>query len=436
MNETGKRKIKFTTGIKVILMFGLISFFGDMAYESARGNHGQYMALLGIDIVTVSFIAGIGEFIAYAIRIVSGIWADKVRRYWPFVFAGYGLVISVPLTGLVRESDSAWIFLLVFIMMERIGKALRSPAKDTIVSTVAEGEDKIGTGFAFGWQEALDRAGAAVGPLLFTLVFVLTGREGLREYATGYLLLGIPFVLLILTVCLTFGKVKKAQIMETRLKAVDTSGEPEKLPPVFWTYCIFTFFSLIGFVTFVPIGFFLASTGVFSSVQIHLTDSFVLKENAVIPLLYSLVMATNAVLAVFIGIIYDKIKKKTGNKHSGLLMLVFVPFVSAIFPFLFLSNSIPLIITGFIVYGIILATHSTIMRASIADVVSLRKRGTGYGIFNTAFGLALMIGSIIFGYLITNFEVIYVQGFTIGAQIIALAVFIVMRQQIGKSNTA
>jgi len=421
MKEKIKKKIQFTTGIKVILMFGFISFFGDMAYESARGNHGQYMALLGIDIVTVSLIAGIGEFIAYAVRIISGIWADKVRRYWPFVFAGYGLIISVPLTGLVREGENAWIYLLVFIMMERIGKALRSPAKDTIISTVAEGEDKVGTGFAFGWQEALDRAGAAVGPLLFTVVFMITGREGLAEYATGYMLLGIPFVLLLITICLVYGKVKKAQIMETRLKEVKIKDEPEKLPAVFWTYCAFTFFSLIGFVTFTPIGFYLAETGVMTGVQI--------------PLMYTVAMATNAVLAVFIGIIYDRIKKKTGNKHSGLLMLVFVPFVSAVFPFLFLSGSVTLIIAGFLVYGIILATHSTIMRASIADVVSLRKRGTGYGIFNTAFGLALMIGSIIFGYLITSFEIAHIQGFTIITQAIALVVYIIMRRQIKSGMT-
>jgi len=420
MNETGKRKIQFTTGIKIILMFGLISFFGDMAYESARGNHGQYMALLGIDIITVSLIAGIGEFIAYAVRIVSGIWADKVRRYWPFVFAGYGLIISVPLTGLVKEGENAWIFLLVFIMMERIGKALRSPAKDTIISTVAEGEDKVGTGFAFGWQEALDRAGAAVGPLLFTVVFMITGRSGLAEYATGYMLLGVPFILLLITVFLAFRKVKNAQIMETRLKAVEASGETEKLPAVFWTYCIFTFFSLIGFVTFTPIGFYLAYTGVMTGAQI--------------PLLYSVAMATNAILAVFIGILYDRIKKKTGNKHSGLLMLIFVPFASAVFPFLLLSGSVMLIIAGFLLYGIILATHSTIMRASIADVVSLRKRGTGYGIFNTAFGLALMIGSIIFGYLIMNFEVLHVQIFTICTQALAFIVFIVMRRQIKNSS--
>ncbi|MDR2569993.1 MAG: MFS transporter [Oscillospiraceae bacterium] len=416
MNKTGKRKIEFTVGIKIILMFGIISFFGDAAYESARGNHGQYMALLGIDIVTVSLIAGIGEFIAYAVRIVSGIWADKTRRYWPFVFAGYGLIISVPLTGLIRGGENAWIYLLVFIMMERIGKALRSPAKDTIISTVAEGEDKLGTGFAFGWQEALDRAGAAIGPLLFTVVFMITGKEGLFEYSIGYILLGIPFALLLITVGIVYAKVKKAQIMETRLKAIEASGEPEKLPAVFWTYCAFTFFSLIGFVTFTPIGFYLTTTGLFTGTQI--------------PMLYSVAMATNAVLAVFIGIAYDKIKKKTKNKHSGLLMLVFVPFVSALFPFLFLSNSIILIVIGFLVYGIILATHSTIMRASIADVVSLRKRGTGYGIFNTSFGLALMTGSIIFGYLITNFDIIHVRGFTICTQVIALIIFAFMKRQI------
>jgi MFS family permease len=249
---------------------------------------------------------------------------------------------------------------------------------------------------------------------------MITGREGLAEYATGYMLLGIPFILLLITVCIVYGKVKKAQIMETRLKALDASGERDKLPPVFWSYCAFSFFSLIGFVTFTPIGFYLAATGVLTGAQI--------------PLLYSVAMATNAILAVFIGLAYDRRKKKTGNKHSGLLMLVFVPFISAAFPFLFLSGSVTLIVVGFLVYGIILATHSTIMRASIADVVSLRKRGTGYGIFNTVFGLALMIGSIIFGYIITNFEIVHVQSFTICTQIMALIVYVIMRRQIAKGT--
>ncbi|MDR2590186.1 MAG: MFS transporter, partial [Oscillospiraceae bacterium] len=358
-------------------------------------------------------------------------------KYWPFVFAGYGLIISVPLTGLIREGENAWVFLLVFIMMERIGKALRSPAKDTIISTVAEGEDKIGTGFAFGWQEALDRAGAALGPLIFTLVFMITGRDGLAEYATGYMLLGIPFVLLLITVFIVYTKTKKTGVMEERLKAEDAVTEAtdkgtinnhqknpvnplskEKLPVVFWIYCTFTFFSLIGFVTFVPIGFYLAYTEVFTGAQI--------------PMLYTLAMATNAILAVGIGVLYDKIKKKTGNKHSGLLMLGFVPFASALFPFLLLSGSVTLIIVAFLVYGIILATHSTIMRASIADVVSLRKRGTGYGIFNTAFGIALLTGSLIFGFLISNFEIIHVQLFTVSTQAIAFFIFIIMRYKVLK----
>jgi MFS family permease len=89
-------------------------------------------------------------------------------------------------------------------------------------------------------------------------------------------------------------------------------------------------------------------------------------------------------------------------------------------------------VVGFLVYGIILATHSTIMRASIADVVSLRKRGTGYGIFNTSFGLALLIGSVIFGFLINNYDVIHVQIFTICTQAAAFITFIFMKRQINK----
>ena len=89
---------------------------------------------------------------------------------------------------------TAWGWLYTFILLERVGKALRSPAKDTLLSAVAEGE--IGLGYAFGIQEALDQLGAFLGPLLFTALFSILDRSTIDAFQIGYRLLLIPFLLL------------------------------------------------------------------------------------------------------------------------------------------------------------------------------------------------------------------------------------------------
>ncbi|NMR96570.1 MFS transporter, partial [Vibrio parahaemolyticus] len=145
-----------------MILFGVISLLGDAVYEGARSANSQYFNLLNVSATQVGIVFGIGEFIGYALRLIAGIFSDKTRRYWLFMFLGYGMLITVPLMGFTMN----WNILIVLILMERIGKAIRNPSKDTIVSAVAQ--NQVGVGFAFGLQEALDQIGALVGPLIFT----------------------------------------------------------------------------------------------------------------------------------------------------------------------------------------------------------------------------------------------------------------------------
>ncbi|MGI6725299.1 MAG: hypothetical protein ACOX62_03735 [Christensenellales bacterium] len=96
-------------------------------------------------------------------------------------------------------------------VMERIGKALRNPAKDTVLSGVAD--NQVGIGFAFGLQEALDQLGAFLGPLVFTAVFYFAGKSGISEYQSGYQLLAVPFVCLMLFLYFIF-RAQKDQGLE------------------------------------------------------------------------------------------------------------------------------------------------------------------------------------------------------------------------------
>lgn len=382
---------KFSPAVTVIILFGVISLLGDAVYEGARSANSQYFNLLKVSATQVGIVFGIGEFVGYALRLIAGIFSDKTRKYWLFIFLGYGMLVVVPLMGFTMN----WNILIVLILMERIGKALRNPSKDTIVSAVAQ--NQVGIGFAFGLQEALDQIGALVGPLIFTLVFLIAGENELAQYQLGYKALLIPFVLLMGFLIFAYNKIKK----ENLIKEVHAKEyREEQLQPTFWIYTAFTFFATLGFLNFSIIGYHLKAEGIFSDGNITL--------------LYGIAMGIDAITALLFGKIYDNLKSKTGIKTSGLLTLLAIPFLSIILPILALTDSKVLVIIGMVVFGIIMGVHETIMRSAIADIVPFYKRGTGYGVFNAAYGLALLGGSSLMGFL-------YDKGMTGTIIIIAIA---------------
>ena len=407
----GKSNKKRNAVIIAVVMFGIISCFGDVIYEGARSANGQYFNLLAINATTIGILYGIGEFIGYALRLVSGKISDKTGKHWTFIFIGYGLLIVVPLMGITTSIP----ILFTLFLLERIGKALRSPAKDTILSQVAE--NKIGTGLIFGIQEALDQLGAFIGPLVFTTVFLIRRQEDLESYQVGYKVLIFAFILVMLSVFIAYKKISKYDLIKDG-ETIDR--ENDKLTPIFWKYCCFSFLVTVGFVAYSIIGY-------------HLKSKQILPD-ASITALYSGAMIIDAIIAVIIGKVYDIIKKNTGNKEAGLLSLVFIPVFSMFVPFLTLSNNTALIVIGFIVYGVILGAHETVMRSAIADLTSFKKRGTAYGIFNAIYGLAFFAGSSLMGILYDNVSVMAICIFTIIAEIFALIIFRNMKKQITKQS--
>jgi MFS family permease len=68
--------------LRFILLLGIVSLFADLTYEGARGITGPYLAILGASAALVGFVAGLGEFIGYGMRIIFGYIADRTGRYW------------------------------------------------------------------------------------------------------------------------------------------------------------------------------------------------------------------------------------------------------------------------------------------------------------------------------------------------------------------
>ena len=208
----------------VIILFGIVSLFGDIIYEGARSVSGPYLYMLGAGALAVGVIAGLGEFLGYALRLVSGYLADTTRHYWAITFIGYGMLAAVPLLALAGSWEGAALLLI----LERVGKGIRVPARDAIL---ANATSTVGRGWGFAVHEALDQVGAIIGPLIFAAIFLAEG-----DYRGGFALLAIPFVLMILALLVARRRAPEPASLEAGGPAIQGTALPGSLLP----YGVFT----------------------------------------------------------------------------------------------------------------------------------------------------------------------------------------------------
>ncbi len=385
------REKSTNVALQLVLLLGLVSALGDITYEGARSVSGPYLAALGAGAAAIGLVSGLGEFLGYALRLVAGYIADRTRAYWVGTFLGYGLLVSIPLLALAQR----WELAALFLILERVGKAVRSPSRDAILSHATK---RMGRGWGFAVHEALDQVGAVLGPLILTAVFMLKG-----SYRSGFTVMWIPVALLLLALTVAWRRVPSPELLE-----ID-SGSPNlddkaKLGPAFWAYAAFTFLSVAGFAGFPLISFHLVTQNVVPQAQIAI--------------LYAVAMGVDAGAALLAGKAYDRM---------GLRSLVLVPFLTVVIPFLAFSRGYALAVVGIILWGIVMAFHEATMRAAIADLCAIRRRGLAYGIFNTIYGAAWFAGSAIIGWLY-DLSLAWILGYVVALEAIALAAFILVRK--------
>jgi MFS family permease len=359
-------KITKRTAYLAILTLGLVSMLGDIVYESGRGIAPDYLMFLGASAVMVGIVSGAGEFLGYGARLISGTLADKSKAYWVFIFAGYGLILAIPLIGLTYSLE----LVIVLILLERLGKALRSPPRDTVVSVIGK---NVGSGKAFGIHEAIDQIGGIIGPLLFAAVLFFTANN----YQVAFGLLIIPYVLMMIVIAYTYRKVGK----NVEAEAKNAKQERAPLTRSFWFYCLAVFLNTLGLI---PVALILFS------------GSLILQplgQAWIVPLLYVIVQGVDAPMALVSGHLFDKLGIK----------LLALPFTLSVFPILFVSlGGLSGIVAACVMFGLVLGMQESIYRAAVCAFVPLGRRGTAYGVFNTILGIGTLASGVIFGFFIES----------------------------------
>jgi Major Facilitator Superfamily len=211
------------TALKFVVLVGIVSLFSDFTYEGARSITGPFLALLGASATAVGVVAGFGELIGYALRLASGYFADKTRQYWAIVFLGYAMnLLAVPLLAFAGH----WEMAAVLMVAERMGKAVRTPARDVMLSCAS---DQIGRGWGFGLHEALDQIGAVLGPLVVAAAFYFNGG-----YQSGFGLLLIPALIALSVLFIAYRLYPNPHDLESASVKIQSKG----FPRAFWLYLI------------------------------------------------------------------------------------------------------------------------------------------------------------------------------------------------------
>jgi hypothetical protein len=250
----------------------VVSFFADFTYEGSRSVTGPFLETLGASGAIVGIVAGLGELLGYGLRFFSGRVSERTRQFWPMTLFGYFVqMAAVPALALA----GSWQIAAVLIVLERVGKAIRNPPRDVMLSHAGK---EMGIGWAFGLHEGLDQAGALLGPLMLALILAHRG-----EYRVAFATLLIPACITVVLIVVTKFLYPRPEDLEPHSPAIHAAG----LGRAFWIYLVGAALVAAGFADYQLIAFHLQKHGVASAIWI--------------PIFYSVAMATSGAGSLLFG---------------------------------------------------------------------------------------------------------------------------------------
>jgi len=385
-----ERGVLRSNALQFVVLMGVVSLFADVTYEGARSITGPFLQILGASAFWVGAVAGFGELVGYALRLVSGYISDRTRRYWTVTFIGYGVnLLAVPLLAFAGR----WEVAAALIILERFGKAIRTPARDAMLSHATE---HIGHGWGFGIHEALDSIGGVSGPLVVAAILYL--RKG--AYQTGFAVLLVPALVALAMLVCARRLYPPASEYKSKTPKLATRG----FERTYWIYLAAVACVAAGYADWALIAYHMGKTKMVPPEWI--------------PIYYAIAMLVNGTAALVLGRLFDRV---------GVAVLIVSVVLSTFFAPLAFSTSHDLAIAGIILWGVGMAAEGSVMRAVIAKLVPSEKRGAAYGVFNTGYGVAWFAGSAAMGALY-DWSVTALIVFSMAMQLAAIPLLYIVKR--------
>jgi len=373
-----------------VVLMGVVSLFADMTHEGARSITGPFMALLGASGTVVGIVAGFGELVGYVLRLPSGYLSDRTGRYWTITIIGYVVnMLAVPLLALAGR----WEIAALLIIAERAGKAIRNPVRDAMLSHATQ---EIGRGWGFGLHEAMDQIGAMLGPLIVAGVLYFKGT-----YQTSFAVLLIPAILTICVLLAARVLYPHPRDLESTAPQLETKG----LSRVYWLYLVAMALNAAGYADFPLIAYHFQKASTVS------TDW--------VPVFYAVAMGVDAVAALIFGRLFDR---------KGIPILIISVLSSTFFAPLVFLGGFYANLAGMALWGVGMGAQESIMRAAVAGMVSVDKRGTAYGIFNTGYGVFWFVGSALMGFFY-DFSLASLIAFSVLTQLASVPLLFLVKRE-------
>jgi MFS family permease len=392
------QQMRRARALRFVLLIGVLSLFADFTYEGSRSILGPYLLVLGASATLVGIITGLGELAGYGLRFFSGRWADQSGQFWPIIIFGYVLQMSVvPALAFA----SSWQVGAVLIILERIGKAIRNPPRDTMLAHA--GTEAGGYGFVFGIHQLLDQCGAMLGPL--TVSAVLAWRHELRE---AFLVLAIPAAIniaLVITARLLYPRPQ--DLAAHAPEAVDA-----RLPRVYWIYMSGAALAAVGFADYPLIAYHFSRTHVVPSEWVAI--------------FYAIAMAVSGTGSFVFGRLFDR---------YGFSVLVGLTIASALFAPLVFLGGFEVALLGAALWGLGMGVHESIIPAAVAPMAPVNRRASAFGIFTGVYGVFWFLGSAAIGFLYDH-SLMATIAFCVVTEIAAVPIFVWVSRHTEKGKPA
>ena len=375
-----------SSAFRFVLVMGMVNLFADTTYEGGASINGQFLGSLGASAAAISIVAGVGEFLGYSLRSVSGYVADRTGRHWPITFVGYAInLLAVPAMALA----GSWQVAGALVLAERIGRAIRKP---TVEAMLSYSTGKHGKGWVYAVNTALDETGATIGPLLIALV-LFRGAD----FRSGYRLL--LFSSLFALAALVLARVQFP--VPSKLESGGPPTAPEQgFTKSYWLYMVAGTCFAAGLMSFELIAFHLSRTG---SVPAQW-----------IPVFLAVSTAGGVVASLILGQSYDRV---------GIASVVVAVILASLFSPLVFFGGFWIALAGLMLWGIGYATQDTMLKVLIASVLPEGRRNFAFGLFYLGYGAGWLVGSITTGLLYDRSRAALVV-FAVVVQLASLPFFI------------